>query len=59
MEIRVSPELQARVNSVAIQNGSAAEEYVQKLVAYYIYYDEWFVAEVEKGIAAADHGELI
>jgi predicted transcriptional regulator len=32
---------------------------VQEAIEGFVDYDEWFLREVEKGLAAADRGELI
>jgi predicted transcriptional regulator len=32
---------------------------VQEAIERFVDYDEWFLREVEKGLAAADRGELI
>jgi predicted transcriptional regulator len=59
MEVRFKPDTLAEVNRIAAENGSNADEYVQKLVESYIAHDAWFRARVREGIAAAGLGELI
>jgi predicted transcriptional regulator len=58
MEVRLSPELEATLNRVAAQQGRDGESLVQEAVERLVDYDQWFLGEVEKGLAAADRGEL-
>ncbi len=59
MEVSLSPELEARLVSLAARRGrdvaALAKEAIERLVDY----DEWFLAEVAKGRAAAKQGELV
>ena len=59
MEVRLSPELEAKLNRVAAQQGRDRESLVHEAVERLVDYDQWFLGEVEKGLAAADRGELI
>ena len=59
MEVRLSPELQAKVNRLAADTGHAAEEYVRELVERYIDEDARFRAAVRKGLDSLDRGEFI
>jgi predicted transcriptional regulator len=51
--------LQARLDRLAADRGCDTGTLVQEAVERFVDYDEWFLREVEKGIAAADRGELI
>jgi hypothetical protein len=42
MEVHFSPDLETKVNRVAAENRSGADEYVQQLVEHYIDHDAWF-----------------
>ena len=44
---------------MAAQRGRAAETLVEEAVERLVDYEEWFLQEVDKGIAAADRGKLI
>ena len=44
---------------MAIEQGRAAETLVQEAVERLVNYDDWFLREVEKGLAAADRGEFV
>ena len=59
MEVRLSPELEAKLNRVAAQQGRDRESLVHEAVERLVDYDQWFLSEVEKGLAAADRDELI
>ena len=59
MEVHLSPEIQAKLNRLAAQQGRNAESLVHDAVERLVDYDEWFVGEVKKGLAAADRGEFI
>jgi hypothetical protein len=39
--------------------GPAAEALVQEAVERLVDYDDWFLQEVDKGLAAADRGEFV
>ncbi len=59
MEVRLSPDLQAKLTRLATQQGRDSESLAVEAVEHMVNYDEWFLQEVEKGLAAADRGELI
>jgi predicted transcriptional regulator len=59
MEVRFSPEQQARLAEIATRAGTAPEQFVADVVARYIDEEARFLAAVEKGIAAAERCEFI
>lgn len=59
MEIPLNPELQSKLNKLASQQGRNSESLVVEAIERMVSYDDWFLREVEKGIAAADRGELV
>jgi len=59
MEIRLTPDLQAKLTRLAAEQGRESQELVIEAVERMVNYDEWFLGEVEKGLAAADRGEFI
>jgi len=59
MEVRFDPDLQAKLTRLATEQGSDTEALVVEAVKRMVNYDEWFLQEVEKGLAAADRGEFI
>lgn len=59
MELRLTPELQAKVERAAAENHSGAAEYVQQLVEHYVDHDRWFRQQVQKGLDQLDRGEFV
>ncbi len=59
MEVHLNPDLEAKLFRMAANQGRVAETLVQEAVERLVDYDEWFLQEVEKGLAAADRGEFI
>ena len=57
--MNLSPELQARLKQVAEQQGRDAESLVNEAVERLLRYDEWFVDQVEKGLAQVERGEVL
>jgi len=57
--VRLNPDLQAKLTRLATQQGRDSESLVVEAVERLVNYDEWYLREVEKGLAAADRGELI
>jgi predicted transcriptional regulator len=59
MEVHLPPDVQAKLNRIAAQQGRNTESLVHEAVERLVDYDEWFMGEVKKGLAAADRGEFI
>ena len=59
MEVEFPPELQDKLNRMAAEQGREAASLVNEAVVRLFDYDEWFIGEIEKGLAAADRGEFI
>ena len=59
MEVHFNPDLQAKVNRIAADNRSDADEYVQQLVERYVDHDAWFREQVKKGLDQLDRGEFL
>ena len=59
MEVHFKPDLQARVNQLAAENSSDADEYIQQLVERYIDQDIRFRDAVRKGFASIDRGDFL
>lgn len=59
MEVHFNPDLHAELSRLATQQGRDAETLVQEAVERLVDYDEWFLQEVDKGLAAADRGEFV
>jgi predicted transcriptional regulator len=59
MEVNLSPELEAKLNRKAAEQGRNSQSLIQEAVERLVDYDEWFIREVETGLAAADRGEFV
>lgn len=59
MELHLSPEIQAKVDRIAAQEGRDAQSLVQEAVERLVGYDEWFLREVEKGLSQIERGEVL
>ena len=59
MEVRLSPDKEARLRQFAIRTGKDATEVVVEAVDRLFEYDERFVAAVEEGLASARRGDLL
>jgi predicted transcriptional regulator len=59
MDVPLNPELQAKLRRLAEQRGRASTALIVEAVERMVNYDEWFLREVDKGLAAADRGELV
>jgi predicted transcriptional regulator len=59
MEFNVPADLQAKLARAASRRGIAAETLVLEAIARAVEYDDWFLQEVEKGLAQADRGDLL
>ena len=59
MEVRLNPDLQAKLARLAAQQGRDNESLVVEAVERMVNYDEWLMQEVEKGLAAVDRGEFV
>jgi len=59
MEVHFTVDLQAKLARLAAEQGRNTEALVQEAVERYVNSDEWFMREVEKGLEAADRGELV
>lgn len=59
MEINLSPELQAKLERIASQQGRDSQSLVHEAVERLVSYDDWFIQQVEKGLAQIDRGEVL
>jgi predicted transcriptional regulator len=59
MDVQFNPNLQTKLSRMAAQQGRAAEALVEEAVERLVDSEEWFLQEVDKGLAAADRGEFI
>jgi predicted transcriptional regulator len=59
VEVRLEPEVEAKLARIASEQGRDAETLVSEAVKRFVDYDEWFLREVEKGLAQIDRGETM
>lgn len=59
MEVKLTPELQAKVERAAAENHSDAGAYVKQLVESYVDHDTWFRQRVKAGLDQLDRGEFL
>lgn len=59
MNLRVPPELEAKLTRLAAESGRSVDQVALDLLASSIEHDEWFRSEVEKGRASAGEGRLL
>ena len=59
MQVNLPPELQAKLDRMAEQQGRNAESLVNEAVQRLVSYDEWFVGQIEKGLAQVERGEVL
>ena len=59
MEVRLDPDVQAKLTRIAAERGSNAELLAREAIERFVDYDEWFVREVEKGLAQIERGEIL
>jgi len=59
IEINFSPELEAKLDRIATQQGRDAQALVREAVERLLDYDEWFSREIEKGLEQIDSGEVL
>jgi RHH-type transcriptional regulator, rel operon repressor / antitoxin RelB len=59
MEVNIGPDLRAKLARLAAEQGRDTQALVREAIEKLVDYDEWFLREVEEGLAAADRGELV
>jgi predicted transcriptional regulator len=59
MEVNLSPDLQAKLARIADQRGCDAETLAREAIERLVDYDEWFIREVETGLAQIERGEVL
>jgi predicted transcriptional regulator len=59
MEVTLSPDLQAKLTRIAQERGTDAQALAREAIERMVEYDDWFVGEVEKGLAQIERGETL
>lgn len=59
MEVSLNPDVQAKLARLAADRGCDAEALAREAIERFVDYDEWFVAEVEKGLGQIARGQVL
>jgi predicted transcriptional regulator len=59
MNVALDPALQAKLLRLAAERGRDAEALAREAIERFVNYDEWFINEVEKGLAQIARGEVL
>jgi len=59
MEVDFDSDLQSKLSRMAEQQGRDAQSLVKEAVERLVDQEDWFLQEVDKGLAAADRGEFV
>jgi len=59
MEVILSRDLQAKLTRIAHERGTDVQALAREAIERLVDYDEWFVREVEKGLAQIERGEVL
>jgi predicted transcriptional regulator len=59
MEVHLSPDVQAKLARLAARRGGDSETLAREAIERFVDYDDWFIREVEKGLASAERGNLL
>ena len=55
----LKPDVQAKLDRLAEARGSNPDSLASEAIEHFLDYDEWFVREVEKGVAQIDEGKVL
>lgn len=59
MEVTLSPEQQAKLARLAEERGTDAQALAREAIMRLLDHDDWFVREVEKGLAQVESGNTL
>ena len=59
MEVTLSADVQAKLARIAQERGTAPEAVAQEAIERLVNYDDWFLNEVEKGLAQVERGQTV
>ena len=59
MQVQFDQELEARLDRIATDNNSSADEYVKQLVGRYLDHDVWFREQTRQGLDQLDRGDFL
>jgi predicted transcriptional regulator len=59
MEVMLSAELQAKLARLARKRGTNPQDLAREAIERLVDYDDWFVCEVDKGLAQVEAGDTL
>lgn len=59
MQVKLSPDLESKLVRAADRRGVSADALVREAIERAVDYDDWFIREVEKGLAQVDTGQVL
>ena len=59
MEVNLSPDLEGKLPRTADRRGISAHVLIREATERAVDYDDWFIREVEKGLAQIDAGQVL
>jgi predicted transcriptional regulator len=59
MEVPLNPDVVAKLARLAAERGRDTEGLATEAIERFVDYDEWFINEVEKGLAQVERGEVL
>ena len=59
MQVNLPPDLQAKLDRIAAQQGREPESLVNEAVERLVGYDEWFIRQIEIGLSQVERGEVL
>jgi predicted transcriptional regulator len=59
MEVTLSADLQAKLTRIAQERGTDPQALAREAIERLVDYDDWFMREVEKGLAQVERGETL
>jgi predicted transcriptional regulator len=59
MNVSLDPAVQAKLRRLASEQGRAAEALAREAIERFVNYDDWFIKEVDKGLAQIARGEVL
>lgn len=59
MELNLPAELEGKLAAAASRRGVSADVLIREAIQRAVDYDDWFIREVEKGLAQIDAGQVL
>jgi predicted transcriptional regulator len=59
VEVNLSPDLEGKVSRAAGRRGISAELLIREAIERAVDYDDWFIREVETGLAQIEAGQTL